>query len=202
MNQSDIESGDLERLREEAEVHIREGTTPPTRGWAVGVDALTRLYRLASDPDRAADALKVLHELQAYQVELDLQYQQHAENERELADEAARYKSLYESAPVGYLIVSLEGWIIECNRAGAGLVDAEPADLPGQRLGSLLTLGSRRAFDGFVQELRAGCPTVSGELQIEVDGGPTRVLYMNATLAPDGDTVLMAVFECGSSTRA
>lgn len=202
MNHSGIKSGEEEpRLRQEAEMLIREGTSPPTRGWNVGADALTRLYQLASDPDRSADALKVLHELQVHQVELDLQHQQHAENQRELVGEVAHYKSLYESAPVGYLIVSLEGWIIECNRAGSDLFHAEHGELPGQRVGSFLTLGSRRAFDGILRELHTECPSVSGELRIGVDGGPARVVYLSATLPPDGNTVLMAVFECGSSAQ-
>lgn len=202
MNNSNIEPDDQKRLRQAAEAHIRDGTSPLTRGWIVGADALTRLYQLASDPDRGADALHVLHELQAYQVELDLQHQRHVENERELANEVARYKSLYESAPVGYMVVSLEGWIIESNRAGADLFHADLRALPGERVGRFLTLDSRQAFDGFLRELRTGCPAVSGELRIQVDGGAARVAWVSATLSPDGKTVLLAVFECGSSAQA
>ncbi len=198
MNGSNTKAGEPERLRREAEGHLREGTSPPTHGWVVGSDALTRLYDLASDPDRAADALKVLHELQAYQVELDLQYQQYADNESELAGEAVRYKALFEYAPIGYLVISLEGWIIQSNHAGAELFAAAPADLAGQRIDSFLALDNRRALASPLLKLRAGQSKVSTELRLALDSDTTRVLHADATLAPDGSVVLMTVFAADS----
>ena len=67
---------DQNQLRQAAEDSLKQGTTPPTKGWSISADALALLYRLASNPDSAGDALKLLHELQAHQVELDLQHEQ------------------------------------------------------------------------------------------------------------------------------
>ena len=198
MIRSGTEPTEQERLRQEAEACIREGTSPPSRGCAVGTDALTRLYHLASDPRRGADALQVLQELQAHQVELDLQHAQHTESQRDLIHDLAHYKSLYESAPMGYVVVSLDGWIIECNRAGADLFGAEPGDLGGQRVGSVLALESRPAFGGLLRDLRTGSRCVSGELRTGPDAATGRVLWVSATVAPAGDAVLMTVFERGA----
>ena len=60
-------------LRLNAEERLRQGTAPPNRGWTTSGDALACLHQLASNQSSAADALKFLHELQVYQVELDLQ---------------------------------------------------------------------------------------------------------------------------------
>jgi hypothetical protein len=79
-------------LRHQAETRIREGDAPQdTHRWSTGVEALTLLHDLASAPASAGDALKLLHELQVYQVELDLQYEQMELSQRELAEELHRY---------------------------------------------------------------------------------------------------------------
>ena len=78
------------QLRVDAEARLDEGSAPPTNGWTVSVGALTRLHNLASAPESVDDALKLLHELQVYQVELDLQHEQMEATRRELAEDLAR----------------------------------------------------------------------------------------------------------------
>jgi hypothetical protein len=86
-------------LRQQAHHQLVAGVAPQSRGWGVSVEALTLLHRLASQPGSASDALKLLHELQVHQVELDLQQAQLEANERELNDELSRYRLLFEQAP-------------------------------------------------------------------------------------------------------
>ena len=61
-----------EQLRADAEARLRTGTAPATAGWGVGTEALSLLYRLASDPERSGDALKLLHESKFDPVSLGL----------------------------------------------------------------------------------------------------------------------------------
>lgn len=49
------------RLNAEALIHAGAARVAEIGGGALGVEALTLLYRRASDPDFAADALKLLH---------------------------------------------------------------------------------------------------------------------------------------------
>ncbi len=96
------ESMEQARLRERAEARLKAGSAPPTRGWPTGVGTLQLLHELASTPESAVDALKLLHELQVHQVELDLQHEQIEITQRELAEDLARYQALYELAPLAY----------------------------------------------------------------------------------------------------
>ena len=71
-------------MRLHAETVLKEGSAPPTKGWPTGVGTLSLLHELASTPARADEALKLLHELQVHQVELDLQHEQMEATRREL----------------------------------------------------------------------------------------------------------------------
>jgi hypothetical protein len=73
------------QLRQKAETRISGGNAPATKGWTLGAASLMLLHRLASNPDTASDALKLLHELQVHQVELDLQHE-HINDERQALD--------------------------------------------------------------------------------------------------------------------
>lgn len=187
------------QLRLDAENRLRQGSAPPTRGWTVGADALALLYRLASNPDTAADALELLSELQTYQVELDLQHAQLEADQQELAQVLAHYRALYDFAPVGYLVVGLDGGIIEGNRAGAELLGTGPGGLAGQPIAAFFAHDSRPAVLGLVEALREGAPGVCCEVASSDRGNGPDPLRITASPAPGVEAVLMIVSRCEPS---
>lgn len=126
------------QLRDKAETQLQEGTTPSAGHWSLGVHALRLLHQLSSDPDKAEDALKLLHELQVHQVELDLQNEETIANERILEEDLHLYRSLYESAPLTYFVVDREGVVILSNHAATELFGVGHDQLQGQRVDSFL----------------------------------------------------------------
>ena len=190
------------RLRQDAESRLLEGSAPPTGGWTVGPDSLTLLYRLASDPDTAADALRLLSELQTYQVELDLQHAQLQSDREEMEQALARYRDLYEFAPVGYLVVGLDGSILEGNRAGADLLGTERDGLEGQPLTAWFSQGSQSAVQGLIDACREGAVGVrcSAEPRGRGNSG-AGTLELTATLGPGGEDVLLVISRCELSPR-
>lgn len=193
MADSSVDVNASTQARLDAERRLRDGTAPPNGHWTVGVDALALLYRLASAPDSAADALKLLNELQAHQVELELQQAQIEATERELAEDLARYKGLFQHAPVGYLVVDSEGRIIECNPAGIELFGVERDAIDGNTVASLLAPDSRPLLAEVMQEVREGAREGSCELHTGDRGSGSQRLRMSAGPAPGGDGVLMVV---------
>ncbi|PWG65854.1 PAS domain S-box protein [Sediminicurvatus halobius] len=183
----------VEALRREAEQRLSTGQAPASRGWTVSSEALALLYRLASAPDTASDALKLLHELQAYQVELELQQCQLEANERELEQDLARYRGLFEAAPIGYLIVALEGQILEGNAAAAELLGMEPEALAGRRVDSFLAPHSRPGLMNLLNRLRAGAPRAGLDVRVGGGDGDSRAARLTATRSPGGEAILMAL---------
>ncbi|MCP1676758.1 PAS domain S-box-containing protein [Natronocella acetinitrilica] len=180
------------RLRLVAEGKLRSGNAPPAAGWAVSADALGMLYRLASSPDTAHDALKLLHELQVHQVELGLQQGQLEAAERETTEAMNRYQALYELAPLGYFVVDRSGAILDVNRAGVSLLGVSRECLIGRAFGGYLAPESRPAMRDLFTVLcgegyGATCP-------VRFMQGDVRANLV-ASVAPGGELVLMIASE-------
>jgi PAS domain S-box-containing protein len=187
-----------ERLRADAEQRLKAGIALPASTGSVSADALASLYQLVNDPRRAGDVLKLLHELQVHQVELDLQFAQLEANERELSETLARYKTFYDCAPVGYFAVAFDGHVIEGNLAAAKLLGVEAHEFNGHRLDSFLAEDSAGALIGLLTQLRAGGANGAGascEVRPSNSDGGTRTWRISANVFPNGEAVLLVVSE-------
>ena len=75
-----------------------------------------RVLRGRDLPSKASlDPLRVLHELQVHQIELELQNEDLVAANRDLDALRIKYQTLYELAPVGYVTVSFAGIVVELN---------------------------------------------------------------------------------------
>ena len=193
------------KLRQTAEERLKNGNAPPTQGWPTGAQALTLLHGLASAPATASDALKLLHELQVHQVELDLQHEQAEQDRHQLTEDMANCAALFELAPFAYLVLDSEGVVTAANRIAADWL----APAPGQTLGQvhalqpgwaghhiedLLAPESGAAVRALLAALRQGSGRQSCAVQPRHGGASAQVV---ATATPGGGQVLMAFMPAG-----
>jgi len=80
------------------------------------------------------ETLRILHELQVHQIELEMQNEEMSRTQAELNAARARYFNLYDLAPVGYVTVSDHGLIMETNLTAATLLNLARERLVGQLL--------------------------------------------------------------------
>ena len=180
-------------LRRQAETRIQVGTAPRARVATAGAEALALLHRMAIDPENASVALKLLHELQVHQVELDLQHEQLEQGREELNHALNRYVERFDCAPVAYFAVDRDGKIIEGNLAGADLFGVEQAALSGRRIDSLVTSQSRLALLAMLKRLSNGGSRETCKAQVDGGGNVSRLFQVVATESP-GDRSFMMVF--------
>ena len=141
------------QLRQRAELRLRGGIAPPTQGWTIGAASLSLLHRLASDPATAADALKLLHELQVHQVELDLQHE-HMDEERQAQEQSAnRLADLFISAPIAYFVVNSTGQVVEGNTLAARLLGVNRDDVGSCNISRLVVSASRSALQALLDQV-------------------------------------------------
>lgn len=183
------------QLRQKAEAQLESGTAPAVSHWSMGVDALQLLHRLSSDPESAEDALKLLHELQVHQVELDLQNEEIAANEKTLVKDLRLYRELFDSAPLAYFVVDLEGMVIQGNLAAAELFGVAQNHLEGRRIDTFLAPENRPLLLSLLQ--RVAESGVRGSCMAETGGGANtlRELQFLASSSTRSEYVLLACCE-------
>ena len=99
------------------------------------------------------DELKLLHELEVHQIELELQNEELLQAEKEAQLSAEKYAELFDFAPLGYFIVSDEGNIIGLNLRGAQMLAKERSLLLNSRFGFFVTNDTKPIFNRFLDNL-------------------------------------------------
>lgn len=182
-----------EKLRLDAEKHIEENTTQPSLCSPLGTDVLALLYRIASSPTGGSDALKLLHEFQVHQVELDMQYRQLEANEQLQAKEIAHYRSLFNSAPVGYLLLSTTGKILEANRTIVELLGVGHAELCTSYIDDFLDCADKTHWHQLLKKLREGAAHVCGDLTFTCREKKSSRFQVSANHAQDSTHIQIVV---------
>jgi PAS domain-containing protein len=149
---------ELERLiglRRQAAAHLAgEAATKGPIGKSA--EALAVLHALASSPRTASDALMLLHELQVYQVELDLQAQELRDSRAELETSLRRHLELYDHQPAGLVTVDARRVVVEINLTAARMFGTARDDAIGLALDAFFSTESTAAFGHVLASLDAG----------------------------------------------
>jgi PAS domain S-box-containing protein len=104
-------------------------------------------------PGTVEEPLRLLHELQVHQIELEMQ---NAELLRGRADretmeaQLGKYSDLYDFAPVGYFNLDPGGTILAVNLTGARFLGAERSLLMNRRLDLFISYETRPVFHNFL----------------------------------------------------
>jgi PAS domain S-box-containing protein len=75
---------------------------------------------------------RILHEMRVQQIELELQNEELRNAQTRLARSEQRYISLYHRAPVGYLALARQGFVMEVNQTFADMVGYEREQITGK----------------------------------------------------------------------
>lgn len=169
----------LSSLRVRAVTQLTDGTpTDLTR--ASTSEAMAVLFKLASSPSTAGDALALLHELQVHQVEVEMQHEELRQSRVELESALIRQTTLVERAPAGYLVIDEATVLCEINLAGVRLLGAASNDLLGRPLASFLSASSGEQLQKMLMRARDGVVPETCELQLLPQAGAIRKLHATA----------------------
>jgi PAS domain S-box-containing protein len=156
----------------------------------------------AGDPGTATDAVRLVHELQVHQIELEMQNEE-LQQERARADALlARYTDLYDLAPAGYLTLDREGTIRQVNLTGARLLGVERSRLVNGRLGQFVAECERRSFSDFLEKVFASAAMEACDVTLSREEPSTLVVRIEATRSADGQECLAVLLDITERERA
>ena len=164
---------------------------------------------LGSKPQTEPDMLKLIHELEVHQIELEMQNEElvKAKEKAELAEE--KYAELYDFAPTGLLSITKEAEILELNFAAARMLGKERAKLMKKRFDIFLSQETLSVFNLFVQKVFTSKTKQSCEVIIVNEGncalaGQVLPIYVNidGVISQNDDFCLLTLTDVTERNRA
>ena len=131
--------------------------------------------------DSEADLLKLSHELQVHQIELELINDEltHAKEQAEVTSE--KFAELY-YAPMGYFTLSRKKEIIDVNPTGAQMLGLDHQDLINRSFSLFVSDVSKSVFDHFINEVFRSKTIQTCDLILNVKNRPAAYIYMNGLI--------------------
>ncbi|MBK8538377.1 MAG: PAS domain-containing protein [Candidatus Competibacteraceae bacterium] len=160
---------EIDQLRNRAETRLQEQLTRP-----------------GQSPPTVTETLRLVHELQVNQIELELQNHALLEVRAELEQRAEKYADLYDFAPLGYFTLAANGTIQELNLAGAALLGQDRSHLIGRRFGLFVSAATQLTFNAFLAATLIGTSRQTCEVVLDPAGLPPRFMRLEGIGAVSG----------------
>ena len=154
-------------LRRAAELRLKERTT-------------------SSAPQTEAELLRLQHELQVHQIELEMQNQELCAARVEIEASLKRHTELFDFAPVCYLNLAPDGTIVDVNLAGVNLLGICRDRLLGTNFGRLLGQNDQLTLTEILAKIFSTGARISADLTVLMDDGSTLFVRFKVSASQDG----------------
>lgn len=96
------------------------------------------------------DSLKLIHELEVYQVELEMQNDELMKSRDEVRTANDKFTSLYDFAHTGYFTIDCNGKICKLNLSGATMLGKERSRISNRNFRQFVTIDTLPQFNDFI----------------------------------------------------
>jgi PAS domain S-box-containing protein len=115
----------------------------------------TNRYSASGTSHADTQSLKLLHELETQQTDLDRQYKSLLLAEKKAKTASDKFTALYDFAPTGYFTLNHQGIIAELNLRGAKILGHERSDLLHRSFQQFISPNSQTIFLHFLKKVLA-----------------------------------------------
>jgi signal transduction histidine kinase len=156
-----------------------------------------------AEPGDQAESMRLLHELQVHQIELEMQNDELLQARDSISVLVDSYADLYDFAPVGYLTLGPDGHILQANLTIAKMLGTERSRLLNSTVVNFLADASVKPFLDFMAERFGGKGTpTSPDLACLLNPGRAGWIRLEASGAGTSLECRVAVVDVTERKRA
>jgi PAS domain-containing protein len=149
-------------------------------------EAILSKRKTSSAMDMNADPVRLIHELEVHQIELEMQNEALLQANAELESTLSQYAELYAFASVGYLTMTRDGTIRRANLTAVKLIGVRLRNLNQRRFAVFMSLESRIPFSAFLDKVFTSNNREICEVMIQKDGSDSLLVQIEAIVDSSG----------------
>src|SRR6185369_1201827 len=153
-------------------------------------------------PGTAEESLRLLHELQVHQIELEMQNAELCQDRDEVDRALEQYADLFDFAPVGYLTLDRDRAILIINLTCASLLGIERSRLIGRRFDHIVAVADRPAFASFFEKVIKSSAREACELALLREDNSPLFVRIEAMAAASGRQCRITLIDISERKRA
>ena len=163
------------------------------------LDARIDAFNGMTERENESVFMRMLHEIQAQRIELELHKRELGEAKRELDEIRDNYSAMYDFAPMAYITFDAQGAILDMNLAAAKLLGKEKLSLLGNPFVKFLAAYDHNRFLDCVIDSVSGIRNGSVEFELVLPDGKSKKILTSSVTAQvkngDVDSCNMALID-------
>jgi PAS domain-containing protein len=142
-----------------------------------------------------SDTLKLLHELEVHQIELEMQNEELvcARDEAKIAND--RFISVYDFAHTGYFTIDYKAKIHELNLTGAVMLGKERSTIVNRNFKDFVTLDTLHIFNDFIQKVLKTRSKENCHVRLIIKGEQSRFVKIESIVSGDEEKFQLTVVD-------
>ena len=181
---------------------IKTSTSSPDSLRQKAEDQLKKKSLVKKASFTEADTLKLLHELEVYKIELQMQNEE-LQTAKETASSAnEKLAAVYDFAYTGYFTLSTKGVIKELNLSGARMLGIERSNLVNRNFTEFLTIDTHSDFIVFFRDVIKSDSLKSCEVRLKVKESPSIYVHLDGIASADSQNCHLTVIDITRRKRA
>ena len=141
------------------------------------------------------DVLRINHELQVHQIELEMQNEELVFAKEQAEDIAEKYIELYNFAPIGYFTFSREGNIIELNEYGSQMLGMNPNQLMNKNFDLFIIDEDKQIFILYIDKTYESKSIETCMISLPLEDGIIRHILLTGHITKNGKYCLTAALD-------
>jgi len=134
-----------------------------------------------------ADLLKLIHELEVHQIELEMQNEELISAKNKANEASEKYEEIYDFAPSGYFTLSRKGNILKLNILAAKMLGKERLKLINSRFALFVKEDSRIDFHNILEEIFQSKINESCDLSLISYDKKDLYIHLTGNLSDNGE---------------